>query len=811
MNQARSKNTNLVEYLTKSFASNFNKSYHFWMNTKGFLFLFAFIFTSSVYGQTARKFYKTGADFFDAGKYQDAINQFNSAISINPEYKEAYMMRGITFENINEFQKSADDFNRAIIFDPKNEYLYYHLGKSYYELKQYKDALNILNKSTSLNRKFLPAYQQKILVMLAMDQSLNALKVSDSALALDGSALNYYLHGQITEKMNSSQKAEWAYTKAIKEDKKYINAYLALAKLQLGLNKTDEAMMNCNEALKISPNVRQALLVRSKVFLKKLDYRNAVDDISRIISLNQIDDEAFFIRGEYYQQFSQHQNAINDFNKVLSINPKSAEAYYKRANSYEEIANFQAAIKDYEALIKISEYDAKAQKLMKQAKDRLFELMRETENPQIVLVDPTPKDKFLLEIPANRKSILLKGYITDKSDISYIKVNNSDITFKKLDGKYEFITEVPVDSSGVLTIAASDVYNNIEKLNFSLKFTENNPPKVFIMAPLASDNGEIYLDNNNATLYVEGKINDESPIKSIIIDGVSGSFKVDEMNPTFSASIDINNKNKFTVTATDIYGNEKPYTFVINREGAALLGKNPMGKTWVIFLENSNYHTFASLEGPTKDVSLMRAALAKYQVNNIIHKKDMTKEQMEKFFSIDLRDLVRSNRVNTLLVWYAGHGKFINETGYWIPVDANRDDEFTYFNINFLKASMQSYATQLTHTLVVTDACESGPTFFQAMRAALKERSCDDWQATQLKSSQVFSSAGYELAQDNSQFTKTFATLLASNPNSCIPIESIVLKITSSTSQQNKQKPKFGKISGLPDEEGTFFFISKDK
>jgi hypothetical protein len=79
-----------------------------------------------------------------------------------------------------------------------------------------------------------------------------------------------------------------------------------------------------------------------------------------------------------------------------------------------------------------------------------------------------------------------------------------------------------------------------------------------------------------------------------------------------------------------------------------------------------------------------------------------------------------------------------------------------------------------------------------------------------MKSSQVFSSAGYELAQDNSQFTRIFANLLASNPNSCIPIESIVIKVSSAIAQKNQQKPRFGKIAGLSDEDGTFFFIAKD-
>ena len=188
----------------------------------------------------------------------------------------------------------------------------------------------------------------------------------------------------------------------------------------------------------------------------------------------------------------------------------------------------------------------------------------------------------------------------------------------------------------------------------------------------------------------------------------------------------------------------------------------------------------------------------------------MTKVAMEKFFAIELRDLLRSNRVSSILVWYAGHGKFVNETGYWIPVDASRDDEFTYFNVNQLKASMQTYPESVTHTLVITDACESGPSFYQAMRSSPEIKNCDDWEATRFKSSQVFSSAGYELAVDNSQFTRTFANTLANNPDACIPIESIVQKVSTAVTGNNQQKPLFGKIAGLEDENGTFFFIPKD-
>ncbi|NJO70191.1 MAG: tetratricopeptide repeat protein [Bacteroidetes bacterium] len=493
----------------------------------------ALFLVSSLLGQNAKKFFKSGQEFYDAGNYKDAIAQFTSAINLSPEYMEAYQLRGLAYQLLNDHQKAADDFNRAIIFDPKSEILLTLLAKSYNELKQYNEAITVLNKATFLNRKFVPAYQEKIKAMLALDKAFDALKVSDSTLALEGSALNYYLQGVVTEKLSSYQKAEWAFGKSIKEDKKYIDSYIALANLQTNLNKLEEAMANCNEALKIDPASRGSLLARSRVFVKRQDYQNAINDISRNIVNNPADEEMFFIRGTYYQQFSQHQNAINDFNKVLSLNSKNADALYNRAKSFEEISNFPSAIKDYEALVAISEFDAKAKILLKQANDRLFELNRETTLPKIVLLDPEPRDRIQVEVPNNKTTVKVKGYVTDKSSIKNIKVNNTEVKFEMVNDQAEFIAEVPVSGIDILTVSATDAYNNMEKVNYNIKRTEINPPKIAIVAPFASDNGEIYLDSNDANLYVEGKITDESLIKSILIEGVSASFKLDETNPTF--------------------------------------------------------------------------------------------------------------------------------------------------------------------------------------------------------------------------------------------------------------------------------------
>ena len=761
------------------------------------------------YGQSARKYFKTGEEFLNKHAYQDAIDQFSKAIALKPEFTKAYIARAGIYEKMEQPEKALEDYKRALVFINDDASIYYSAGRIYNQLGRYREALNMLNHATRLEKKPMNILQEKVKSLMALEMYKKALHAADSAVKIKATALNYFLRGHANEKLTNLEAAEKDYRLAVNMKSNYTDARLALAKLYLRQNKIQQAMNECNYVLSYNNKNTDAYLIRSEVYVRQLDMPNAINDISRILLIEPDNPDMFFIRGQYYQQFNQHINAITDFTKVISLRPEDPKAYMARAKSYEDILDYKSAEKDYKTITQLTKNNAEAEKMLKEAQKRLYELNRENEKPVISLLIPAPDENKRINVPENKQEVILKGTVKDQSDLEYLKINGKPAHLDKKEGKVEFLANVEINDTNLILIEASDIYHNIARDEYYIRRTEIVPPEVHILAPYASDNGEIYLETTDPELYVEGKIKDESPIKTIMINGIYASYKPDEINPHFSASINIMNKNNFTVTAEDIYGNKSTVSFKLNREGAAFAGNNPMGKTWAVFIENSNYQTFPSLDGPPKDISLMKKALARYRVSNVIVKKDMTKEQMEKFFSIELRDLVRSNHVNSILIWYAGHGKFINETGYWIPVDAKRDDEFTYFNISNLKGALQAYANWVTHILVITDACESGPTFYQAMRSVPEIRSCDDWKATRFKSSQVFSSAGYELAVDNSQFTRTFANTLLNNPDACIPIESIVQKVTKAVVQNNQQKPQFGKIAGLEDEDGTFFFIAK--
>jgi len=759
-------------------------------------------------GQNAKKFFKAGEEFVANDAYSDAIVQFSKAVELDPDFTKAYLARAKAFELTGNDAQAAEDYKRAIVFLPKDSDLHYQAGRMLNRIGNYEEALGMLNRSTGLSKKNLLAYQEKVITLIALEDYPNAYQVADTALLLKKSSLNYYNHGLVAEYMENYPQAEKDFSKAIGANPNYIDAYLARAGVEVTQNRLEEAMNDCSRVLSKDDKNIEAYLIRSEIYVNQLEYPKAINDVSRIILIDQANPDMFVLRGTYYQDFNQHPNAINDFSKAINLDPGKPQVYFLRAKSYEEILDYKKARKDYEAIGSLSKYDGEALRLKDEAELRLFEINRESDNPIISIVEPEILVGSTINLPMGKNEVLIKGRVEEESGLKKLHVNGSEVHFDKKEEYYEFLASVNISSLEELEIMAQDVYENEAKKTFILKRTEINGPEIRIVAPYASDNGEVYLNDNDENIYVEGKIEDESLLKSIMIEGVTASYRPDQENPGFSATINIMNKDQFTVVAEDIFGNISSRTFQLNREGI-VTQDNPMGKTWVVFIQNSKYETFASLEGPVKDVSLMKGALANYQVNNIITKQDMTKEDLEKFFSIELRDLVRSNQVNSIMIWYAGHGKFINDVGYWIPVNAKRDDEFTYFNISTLKGSLQTYSKYVTHTLVVTDACESGPTFYQAMRSISDEKSCDDWTATRFKSSQVFSSAGYELAMDNSQFTRTFANALSNNPNACIPIENIVSQVTLAVTKNNQQRPLFGKIAGMEDENGTFFFISK--
>jgi tetratricopeptide (TPR) repeat protein len=773
-------------------------------------------------GQTARKYIKAGEDFTRNGMLEDAIGQFSKAIDEDPSSADGYVRRARVYEMTGNFSLACDDYRRANSFLPDDTGILYNLGRMCNLLgstagakpderdRFYAEAVTHLQKAIKSEYRNGRLYTEKVVSLIGMELWDRALGTSDTALQLRDDAVNYYHQGIIYQNKGDDNTARRQLEKAVTKDKSYATARLELARVLIRQGDVNSALGQCNMVIQQDAKNVEAYLTRAMAFEAKLDYPAAINDVSTAILLEPAGLEHYVTRGTYYQKFNQHLAAASDFTKALTIDQFRPDIYLMRARSYEEMHDFEKAADDYTRVVTMNENSSAAKKLLTEANDRLFAINRENNSPEILLETPTITDRGEIEIGLDRKSLMVTGKVNDRSLLAEFSINNIPVRYEGK-GSIPFAAEVEIPSDETLRIVARDVYDNEKVLTYRIRRTEVDPPEIQILAPYIIGQDVLVIDSIASTINIEGRVKDQNLIRSVRIDNMNAQFSQDNLNPSFIAKgIDVRNNDKVTILVEDIYGNRTIRDYALNRNGTTISASNPMGNTLVVFIENSDYHNFAALQGPPKDASLISSVLEDdYQVLPVKRLRNQTKQQMEKFFSIELRDEVRAKQIKSLVIWFAGHGKFINDIGYWIPVDARRDEEFTYFSLNTLRASMETYMNYLTHVLVITDACESGPSFYQAMRSEVRPRNCADWRATQFKSSQIFSSAGYELAIDDSQFTRTFASALRGNPNTCISIEEIVLHVTRAVTQNNQQKPRFGKITGLKDEDGTFFFVKK--
>ncbi len=776
----------------------------------------------TVGGQSARKYIKAGEEFIRNDMFEDAIDQFTRAIDEAPASADGYLMRARAYEMTGNYSLAYDDYKRANNFISNDTGVLYNLGRMCNRLgasektapadrnKYYAEAISYLQQAIRNEYRNGKLYTEKVVSLMGMELWDKALGTSDTAMQMRDDAVNYYYQGIIYQKLNDDNTARRQLERAVTKDKTFSAARLELARVLVRQGDVNSALGQCRMVMQQDEKNVEAYLTRALVYEARLDYPSAINDISTAILLEPANQAHYILRGTYYQKFNQHIAAISDFTKAIAIDPYQPGPYLLRAHSYEEVNDFEKASADYGTVIAMNEESSDAKKMMRDANERLFAINRESNSPEIFIDSPAVIDGHEIEVGLDKKSFTITGKVSDKSLLAEFSINNVPVKYEGK-GTIPFAAEVEVAPDGILTIVARDVYDNESVKTYHVRRTEVDPPEIQILAPYLTGDNVLVIDSAASRIDIEGKVLDQNFISTVRIENISAQFSQANLNPVFVAKgVDVRNRDRVTILVEDKYGNTTTRDYVLSRHGTTISESNPMGNTLVVFIENSDYQNFAALQGPPKDASLITTVLEDdYQVLPVRTLRNQTKQEMEKFFSIDLRDEVRARQIKSLVIWFAGHGKFINDVGYWIPVDARRDEEFTYYSLNSLRASMETYMNYLTHVLVITDACESGPSFYQAMRSDIKPRNCSDWRSTQFKSSQIFSSAGYELAVDDSQFTRTFANTLRGNPNTCIAIEEIVTQVTKAVTQNNHQKPKFGKITGLKDEDGTFFFIKK--
>jgi tetratricopeptide (TPR) repeat protein len=117
-----------------------------------------------------------GDAYIGLGNYRQAIEDYNRAIEIKPAYADAYSNRGLSYSKLGQYQLAIEDFNKLIRLKPAYADAYYSRGNAYGMLGQYQLAIEDFNKVISLK----PAY-----TMVYLNRGAAYARLGNNDLAID--------------------------------------------------------------------------------------------------------------------------------------------------------------------------------------------------------------------------------------------------------------------------------------------------------------------------------------------------------------------------------------------------------------------------------------------------------------------------------------------------------------------------------------------------------------------------------------------------------------------------------------------------
>ncbi len=116
-------------------------------------------------------------------KYDNALNDYNRVIQLEPSNPKSYYNRGILYYTIGDYEKASADFLTTIKIDPNIAEAHINLANIYDVNSKFNDALDEYTKAISLNPSLAIAFSNRALVYIKlnrMGEACNDLKQAAS-------------------------------------------------------------------------------------------------------------------------------------------------------------------------------------------------------------------------------------------------------------------------------------------------------------------------------------------------------------------------------------------------------------------------------------------------------------------------------------------------------------------------------------------------------------------------------------------------------------------------------------------------------
>ena len=289
-------------------------------------------------------YYKRAGIYRALDKNEEAISDFTTAISYNPDDDDSFWERAQIYYEQEKYDLADADYKAMQKLDGNSPLPYMGLGRNEVARKNYQNAVDLYDNVVALYSEYASGYSFRAEAYMGLGKFMEAASDVVKALELDYDNKAFGLMIDVADsafvQINTKLKA-MAVTDAN-------NAYwpYCLGVINEHTKRYQDAIANYLKASKLDEDAMTYGRI-SSCYEDMGDWASAIEYMDKAITLDPKDTDYILYKANIYYEAGQIETAISVMDQYIEAVPDYAAGYYRRGWYKDNIKDIDGAIEDY--------------------------------------------------------------------------------------------------------------------------------------------------------------------------------------------------------------------------------------------------------------------------------------------------------------------------------------------------------------------------------------------------------------------------------------------------------------------------------